>query len=203
MEELTLEARQRDPGKPRRVRSAGFVPAVVYGRGRPPQSIEVEEHALQVVLDRAGRHHIVHVGGQPTLVQEVQRQPTTGRVLHVDFHAVSLQEAVHAEVPLRVAGEEKLHKATGAIVQHQMAEVRVTCRPADLPDFVVVDVSGLGPGEQVTVAGLALPAGVEPLHDPGEVVLSVLAPRVETAETAPAAAEPDAAKRDTAEGAGD
>jgi large subunit ribosomal protein L25 len=205
MEELTLDARPRDPGGANRLRREGYVPAVVYGRGGPPRSVAVDERSLLAVLDRAGRHHIVRVGGQPTLVQEVQREPTTGRILHVDFHAVSLQERVHAEVPLRIRGEERLHKGGGAIVQHQLTEVRVSCRPSDLPDFLPVDVGGLKPGDTLTAGDLDLPPGVELLHDAAEVVLTVLAPRLETVGSAPEAApsEPEVVgRRARAEDAG-
>lgn len=191
MQELTLEARPREAGKnPRLLRRSGYVPAVVYGRGREPQSIAVEAKALAAILDLAGRHHVVTVGGQATLVQEVQRESTTGRLLHVDFHAVVLGEKVHAELPLRVRGEEKLHKVTGAIVQRQLTELRVACRPSELPDYLTVDVADLKAGESVTVGDLTLPAGVESLQEAAEVVISILAPRVEAAGTEAAAATP-------------
>lgn len=192
--EFSLEAGRREPGHPRRDRHAGYVPAVLYGHGLAPVSLRVAARSLGAVLGHGGAHHLLalSVAGEAAprsvVVKEVQHHPVTRHVLHVDFQAVSASERLHAEVPLRVLGEDALTKA-GAVLDVVLHQIRVTCLPADLPERVDIDVARLPVGAHLTVAQLPLPSGVTALADPDEVVLHVVAPR--TADV-PAPAAPAA-----------
>ncbi|MBE3589737.1 MAG: 50S ribosomal protein L25 [Firmicutes bacterium] len=181
MAELTLPIEPRVPGHPNRDRREGYVPAVVYAHGQPAEAVRVPEKRLREVFGAGGEHHVIRLveeGGpaRAAIVKEVQRDPVHGKVLHVDFQAVSLTERIRAEVPVVVVGEEALEKA-GWILQHQLHAVEVECLPGDLPDHIEVDVSGRHPGEAVHVRDMAVPPGVTVLEDEDAVVAAVLAPR--------------------------
>jgi large subunit ribosomal protein L25 len=204
MPEWNLAATPREPGHPGRARRSGQVPAVLYGRGTATQPLAVDRHALLGLLHRGGAHHVIRLevgGGQarPAMIKEIQWHPVDGSIVHVDFHAISLNEAIHAEVPLRVTGEGEVQKR-GLMVEQERHVLHVSCLPADLPEAIVVDVAGLGAGHSLTVADVALPKGVRALDGPGDIVLTVAVPRAgeEPAEAAAAApAEPEVVGRRT------
>jgi large subunit ribosomal protein L25 len=191
--EWTLSARPRVPGHPGRQRRQGEVPAVLYGRGIGSRPLAVDRQALMGLLARGGSHHVIRldIEGQswPAIVKELQWHPADGSLLHVDFHAVALDEVVHADVPVRVVGEAEVRRRGGVIDQERHA-VRVACLPSQLPEALTVDVSGLPVGATVTVGAIAYPEGVRPLDPPGELVLSVVAPRAAELPAAEAAAQP-------------
>lgn len=198
--EFALAAAPRTPGHPRRDRREGYVPAVVYGHGVPSRAVRVEARALDTLLHRGGAHHLVRLTlqGEPeprtVVIKEIQRHPVTRQVRHVDFQAVAAHERIHAEVPLRLRGEEQVAK-TGGLLQVLLHTLRVSCLPADLPDHIEVAVGDLTIGQTVTVGDLTVPAGVTLEHDPGEAVAHVLAPRTAATEegAAPAGGAPQAA----------
>lgn len=182
MAEHALTIEPREPGRPGRDRAAGYVPGVVYGQGRESEAVRVAEKELREFLLAGGHHHVVtlrEAGDGRTLaavVKEIQHDPVRGRVLHVDFQAVSLHTRIRARVPLVVHGEAQVEKA-GAVVQHQLRELEVECLPADLPEQIDVDVRRLAPGEAVHVRDLTPPPGVAILEDEDAVVASVVIPR--------------------------
>ena len=191
-EQWSLQVTSRKPGHPRRDRASGGVPAVVYGHGVASQSVKVAERELQDLLDRGGAHHLVSLSvegetaARTVVVKEVQHHPVTRRVRHVDFQAVSARERIHAEVPIRVVGEDAVSRS-GGVVQVTLHAVRITCLPSDLPDHVEGDVARLAIGQSLTVAGLAIPSGVHVENDPDDLVAHVVAPRAsEAAPQAPA-----------------
>jgi large subunit ribosomal protein L25 len=190
-----LSAEPRQAGHPNRDRAQGFVPGIVYGHGITPLAVRIPVHDLNRFLARGGAHHVgqltVRGEAQPrtVVVKEVQRHPVSREVLHVDFQAVSAQERIHAEVPLRIVGEDRVAKG-GGILQVLLHNLRVACLPADLPDHVDADVSGLSIGHTLTVGDLTPPPGVTVLNDRDEVIVTVLAPR--TAEAATEAGAPAA-----------
>ena len=189
-----LEAETRIPGHPNRDRARGFVPAVVYGHGTQPLALGLERHGLELLLSHGGTHRLLrlHIAGEAeprtVVIKEVQRHPVRPGVLHVDFQAVRAQERIHAEVPLRLHGEEAIAKR-GGILQVTLHTLRVSCLPGDLPDHLDVQVSEIVPGQAVTVGDLDVPAGLQVLHDPADVVLSGLQSRTVAAD---AAAPPEA-----------
>lgn len=195
---LQVDYRDVEDESPRRLRASGVIPGIVYSKGSPAQPVKIKRDELVKFLRarQAGMMEIGLPGGATRLVllQQVQRSPLTGEVLHVDFRQVSLQEPVRTQVPVVVTGEEELLKSQ-AVLQHQLREVEVESLPQDLPDEVKVDVSQLSIGDQVRAGDLKLPAGVSLLTDADEIVLLLLAPKP-TAEEVPSEApeeegEPD------------
>ena len=189
-----LHATKRTPGHANRERAQGLVPAVLYGKGLTPEALQCDAHTFDLLLAQGGAHHLLTLEiegeSQPRTVvlKEIQHHPVTRRVLHVDFQAVRAQERIHAEVPLRLHGEEAIAKR-GGILQVTLHTLRVSCLPGDLPDHLDVQVSEIVPGQAVTVGDLDVPAGLQVLHDPADVVLSGLQSRTVAAD---AAAPPEA-----------
>ena len=139
----------------------------------------------------AGENILVEleIGGESrlALVQEVQHAPVGGAVLHVDFHAVSVDEVIEAEVPLEPVGVANGVKNMGGLLEQSLRTLAIECLPRDLPDVIKVDVSGLDIGHSIHVREIQLPAGVTTRVQPDLTAFSVLAPTVEEEPTAAAA----------------
>jgi len=180
------ERPSRTKGELRRLREQGKVPGNVYGgkqTGSTP--IAVEERELLALL----RHHpnavldleMPGTGTKPVMVAGVQRDPLTRSVLHIDLREIDLKTPVRTHAPLAAVGESPGGKE-GGIVQMLLHELEIECLPADIPDEIPVDVSGLGLGDSLAVRDLKVPAGVTVRTDPSLVVVTVLAPQKEDAE---------------------
>lgn len=192
--EFRLRVTPRTPGHPNRQRAEGQLPAVLYGKGQRPRALQCDAHAFDQLLAQGGMHHLVslEVEGEPSatvVLKEIQHHPVTRRVVHADIQAVSASEHIHAEVPLHFAGEEQVTKA-GVLLQVSLHNLRISCLPADLPEALVVDVSGMRAGDVLTVADLAIDPKITVLQGVEEIVVSVRLPRAQAeteADAAPAA----------------
>lgn len=177
-------------GGSKRLRSAGRVPAVMYGRSTQPANLEVSARDMEDLLHRSASETILVdlslQGDQPSqhlaLVQEVQHHPLSGRLLHVDFHQVAANEEVTVTLPVESEGTPAGVKA-GGVLEHVLFKVKVRALPKHLPEVVMVDVSGLEVGQTIHIGELKLPEGVTAVGDPGIPVVSVAAPLTEAQET--------------------
>lgn len=196
-------ARRAESGKgaARRLRRAGKVPAILYGAKRAPAMLAVDAGQLDRRLAHLEGTHLIRLvdsqSGDPdvhhrmVLVRELQRHPVTGAPLHADFYEVDLTERLTVSVTLRFVG-----KATGVvaggILQPLMREIEVECLPTEIPDYLEVDVSGLGVHDALRAGDIPLPPGVSIAGDAAQSVVTVLPPTVELrpaeAEAAPEAA---------------
>ncbi|WP_197686540.1 50S ribosomal protein L25/general stress protein Ctc [Thermanaeromonas toyohensis] len=179
---LTVQPRQKTgKGPARRLRQQGLLPAILYGRdaGNLPIMIKLKE--LQRVLEREGERALVKVhlekdGARQeymALLREVQRDPIRGDLLHVDLYQVPAGEKITVTVPVVLEGEPRGVKA-GGILQHGLSELEIECLPADLPEAIVVDVSGLDVGDHLTVADIKPPKGVKILSEPEGLIATVV-----------------------------
>ena len=136
------------------------------------------------------------------LVQEVQHAPVGNNVLHIDFHAVSMDETLEAEVPLEPMGVANGVKNFGGLLEQNLRALAIECLPRDLPDRIVVDVSALNIGDSIHVRDLQLPPGVTTRVQLDLTAFSVLAPAVEEEPVAAVAtaAEPEVITEKKAEG---
>ncbi|HEX6988273.1 MAG TPA: 50S ribosomal protein L25 [Bacillota bacterium] len=197
MSTFVVKAERREAGRPRATRRAGSVPAIVYGGGDENVAVQVSAQDVLHLFSRQGGRGLLEleIDGKPqtVMIKEVQRHPVRQDVLHIDFLRVRMTEKIQAAVPLRLEGEEAVTRA-GAVLQQQLREIHVSCLPADLPAELVCDLSHLEPGATLTVGQLQVPAGVEILNDPDQVVAVALLPRGTQAdaddEAAGEAAEP-------------
>lgn len=207
-------------GVNRRLRVAGQIPGVIYGKGRDAQSVVLDPKALEAVLQKsgAGLNTLIDlsVAGRTdtVLVKELQRHPVYGRYLHVDFFQVDLSQKITVSVPIHFVGKAR-GVEFGGILDHPLRELEVECLPRAIPEFVEVDVSALEIGESIHVSDLRLPEGVEVMTDAELPVASVVLPAAEVEATptetvvegevpegeAAAAASAEGAKGKGAEGA--
>src|SRR3954452_851972 len=133
------------------------------------------------------------------LVQEIQHAPVSGDVLHVDFHAVSMDEMIEADVPLEPTGTANGVKNFGGLLEQSLRSLSIECLPRDLPDVITVDVSALNIGDAIHVRDIPLPQGVTAKSPADLTAISVVAPTVEEApaEVAPTAPEVITEKKPT------
>jgi len=183
--EVALQAEARPgtgKGVTRKLRSAGKVPGVLYGRGMDPISLTVDRLALaRVFKTDAGRNVLIdlQIDGQThlTLARELQRDPVRGAVLHVDFLKIARDVAIEVDVPIHIEGDSPGVKE-GGVIEHHLWNVRVSCLPTNVPDRLVADVSRTVLGEMLRVSDLIVPEGVTILTEGTEAVLGVVVPQV-------------------------
>ncbi|MFS8513122.1 MAG: 50S ribosomal protein L25/general stress protein Ctc [Planifilum fulgidum] len=187
---LTLTAEKRE-ARPRstvtRLRRQGRIPGVLYGKNRDNRLLHVDQGELVRLLQQEGSSAVLQLQlegeTQAVIIQELQRDPVKGQILHVDFKAIRMDEPVEKEVPLKLEGEAPGEKA-GGVLQQQLRYVEIRCLPSQLPGEISVDVSNLEIGDVLTLAEVPLPEGVELLSDPDQVVVSVVEPQLGAEEAA-------------------
>lgn len=188
-----------------KVRARGAIPAVIYGAKDAATKLEVEKRDIENLLARAVSENILvqleikdgeKITSRLSLIQEVQHHPVRGEIIHVDFHAVSMNEEIDAEVVLEPVGEPVGVKTFGGLLQQSMRLLPIRCLPQDLPEIIVVDVSALNIGESLHVRDIKLPQGVAAVPDEDLTVFLVSEPTVaeEPAIEAEEAAAPEVIK---------
>ncbi len=197
-------------GAARKLRSAGRVPAVLYGHGEQPRPLSVNAHDLGLLIGSISVDNTIVTldiegeGPQDVLLREVQMHPFKPEALHVDFFHVHAGEKVHVKVPVRLTGTPVGVHTDGGVLDHVLYEVDVECLPANIPDAVEIDVSGLGLGESVRVGEIPAREGVKFLQDADLPIASVVGthrPAEEDAGTDTAPPEPEVLRaRKTDEG---
>ncbi len=193
---LTIIAQPRtDSGKgaSRRLRHSGLVPGIIYGTGSDPQSISVQHNELAHQLENEAFYSSilsVEIDGkaQKVVLKDLQRHPARPFIMHLDLLRISSKEVIKMSVPLHFLGEEEAPGVKeGGTASHHFTEVDVSCLPADLPEYIEVDVSALEIGDAIHLSQIKLPEGVElPALALGEdhdmAVVAILAARVEVEE---------------------
>lgn len=177
----------------RKLKAIGAVPAVIYGAKDKAEPLQVSRRDINAMLSHAAGENILvelEIAGKTrlALVQEVQHAPVGGAILHVDFHAVSMDEVIQADVPLEPIGTANGVKNMGGLLEQSLRSLAIECLPRDLPDLIAVDVSALNIGDAIHVREIQLPTGVTTRVQPDLTAFSVLAPTVEE-EPAAAAVE--------------
>jgi large subunit ribosomal protein L25 len=183
-------------GASRRLRKTGRVPGIVYGEGEPAL-IDLDHNNLYHSLRNEAFHASVltlDVDGnkQQVLLRDFQMHPFRQQVQHIDFQRVAKDKKIHMRMPLHFINADIAPgvKLGGGIINHVLNELEITCLPADLPEFVEVDLSGLDLGRSMHISDIKLPKGVEIAghHHAGDAVATVQVPRGAIEETAAAAA---------------
>jgi large subunit ribosomal protein L25 len=179
----------------RKLKAKGVVPAVIYGAKDKAESLQVSRRDINAMLSHASGENILvelEIAGKSrlALVQEVQHAPLGGAILHIDFHAISMDEVIQADVPLEPTGVANGVKNMGGLLEHNLRSLAIECLPKDLPDVITVDVSALNIGDAIHVREIQLPTGVTTRVQPDLTAFSVLAPTVEEEPVAAAAEAP-------------
>jgi large subunit ribosomal protein L25 len=198
MKSVSLNAFPRELSRrsgAKKLRSAGRIPAVIYGRQAPPQNLELQAKEIVDLIHRSASENLlvdleVKSDSRPkrlALVQEIQHHPSSGGLLHVDFHEVAENEKVTISVPLESTGEPEGVKTGGGVLEHVLFKVKVVGLPKDVPEVITVDVSNLKVGDSIHLGDIPAPPGVEILGDKHISAFSVAVPRSEEEEAAAAA----------------
>jgi large subunit ribosomal protein L25 len=172
----------------RKLAGQNRIPAVVYGIGREAVSISVDKHDFEMLM----AHHAagstiveMQIEGEKkpinAMIREMQMNPIKDTIMHVDFLAIEMDKAVNAQVALRLLNDPAGVKA-GGILTINFHNINVEAKPADLPEYLEIDVAALEIGDSLHIKDLAAPSGVTILDDAEEVICSVQAPRAEEVE---------------------
>ncbi len=193
---ITLHAQKRSKtDKLADLRKAGLVPAVVYGAGVENTPISVPAVDFKKVYKEAGETSAISlkvtdsstqaVKNMSCIIHELQRDPVRGTAMHVDFLSVDMHKSINAHVPVEFVGaSEAVKNGVGTLVK-VMHEIEVSALPADMPHNIEIDVSALATlDDQILISDIKFPAGVVPVAQGDEVVVSVT-PVHEEVESAP------------------
>jgi large subunit ribosomal protein L25 len=167
---LEIKAQLRaDMGKgaSRRLRREGLVPGIIYGAHKDPEMVSLVHTDLLQHLEQEAFYSSIlslEVEDKPVqvILKDLQRHPAKPFLLHVDFQRVSATEKLRTRVPLHFTGEDDAPAVKGGGgVSHLQTDVEISCLPANLPEYIDVDVSALDIGDTIMLSGLLLPEGVE------------------------------------------
>ncbi len=155
-------------GASRRLRGSGKIPAIIYGGDQAAQPIEMDHKDLFYNLKTEAFHASIlslNLAGkkEQVLLRDIQMHPFKQQVLHVDFQRVDPNKKIHMKVPLHFINAEISPgvKTSGGIVSHILTEVDISCLPADLPEYISVDLAELTAGHTLHLSDLVLPQGIE------------------------------------------
>lgn len=187
MERVAIKIEPRSgtgKGPNRRLRAQGKIPAVIYGPGIEPQKVALDAHDFGVVLQNAGTSAmfaLVSKNGESgeerlAVIREIQRDPVTRRILHVDLYQVRMDVESDFEVPVHHVGIP-IGVREGGILETHRHVVEVRCTPAVLPKSIEADLSNLKINHAFHAGDLKLPEGVKLITDPEEVLFSILPPK--------------------------
>ena len=201
MKFVAFERAKQGTGASRRLRITGRTPGIVYGGAAEPLNIELDHNALWHAIKKEAFHASIldmELNGAESkvLLRNVQMHPFKQLILHIDFQRVEANTTLHMKVPLHFSGEENSPavKLDACLINHVVTELEVACLPADLPEFIAVDLSTLKKGTSLHAKDLTLPKGVSAVVRGKEnpVIVSVVAPVAEVVEAPVVAAAPAA-----------
>jgi large subunit ribosomal protein L25 len=191
MEALKLEADKRDilGKKTRFLRRQGITPAHLFGHGLESLALQCDTAKLQRVIARAGRTRLISLGvkgdkeTRSVFVKEIQRDPRTGRLLHVDLFQIRKAEKIKVDVPIVLVGEAPALKTKGYTLTHSLTSLDIECLPDKLPPQIEVDLSPLAEvGQAIHVRDIPLSPDITLHNDPDQMVVRVSEVRVEKVE---------------------
>jgi large subunit ribosomal protein L25 len=204
MSEMTIEVEKRESmstNANRRLRTQGLIPAVVYGAGKESVSIQVPRKALLDLLKTSGSEHplfLLRMAGtgqeRHALIRDMQVDPITRQVLHLDFQRVLMNQKVRVQVPIELVGTAYGVKNESAVLDFVHREVLIESLPGDIPHHIELDVTNLHINQHLEAGALKLPDGVTLVDEPERVIVSLGHGRTEEVAEA-AEAEPEVIKK--------
>ena len=198
MKFVAFERSKQGTGASRRLRITGRTPGIVYGGTGEPMPIELDHNALWHAIKKEAFHASIldmELNGNTSkvLLRDLQMHPFKQLILHADFQRVDATTMLHMKVPLHFSGEDvsPAVKLDACLINHVANELEIACLPANLPEFIAVDLSGLKKGTSLHVNDVPLPAGVKAVTRGKEnpVIVSVTAPVEEVVEAVAAPAK--------------
>ncbi len=167
IEVVATTRKTQGTGASRRLRTAGFVPGIIYGGTTPAAQIEIAHNPLFHAMRKEAFHASIldlNLDGavQPVLLRDYQMHAFRQQIQHIDFQRVDANKEIHMKVPLHFANADisPAVKQSGALISHVMNDVQIACLPKDLPEFVLVDLKDLSTAHSIHLKDIAFPAGV-------------------------------------------
>ncbi len=188
----------------RDLKKQGMIPAVVYGLNEPPVAIAISPKAVaRVIGSDAGMNSVMFLQREGTdiqrhvIIKEVQRDPITGRLRHVDFMRVDMSHKVRVKVPVRLVGTAIGVKSQGGVLDFAHREIELECLPSLIPAHIDVDITNLAVGDSIRFDQLTMIPNVAIVGDAHQVICSIhgKAAEEEAAPAEGAAAEPEVVKK--------
>ena len=181
----------------KKIRAAGRIPGVLYGKEMENQVIDVSEKDFENLVHHSVSENVLvdlSIRGEReekhlAMIQMVDHHPLSGKVLHVDFHKVSADEPVTITVPIETKGEAIGVKTSGGTLEHVLFRTKVKALPKDLPAVITIDVAEMQAGEILHLGEIPLPAGVEVLGAENIPVITITEPRLKADSAEPEADE--------------
>lgn len=191
MNKITLDVEQRyetGKGPARRLRAAAKAPAIFYGKKVEPINLAVDTHDFVMKMEKAGHNPLFDLKimteageiSKTALLKDKQTRAVDGKVLHLDFIQVFMDEAIEVVTPLEFVGKP-IGVEKGGMFQPVAREIRISCLPDNIPDVIVVDVSKIEMGHSIHVGEIKLPEGVKAATDAAIALATVLAPKKDDA----------------------
>ena len=182
--ELNAQPRKETGRKLKTLREKGLIPAVVYGPGHKPASIQVEYNEFKKVFNEAGESTLVKLKvdehAKNVLIHDVSIDPINDKFIHVDFYQVVMDKVIKTHVPLVFEGEAPAVKSMDGVLIKNITELEIEALPKDLPHEIKVNISSLDSFDKhIRVKDLQIPSGVKVMGEPEELVVSVIPPRSE------------------------
>lgn len=196
---ITLNAKQREDFRKsatKKIREAGRIPAVVYGKDKETSHVSVDSTDLIKIVREEGRNAIIslHIENGQTvdvMLHEYQMHPIKDKMLHADFYMIDMQEEMDVEVPLRLEGEAEGVRE-GGVLQQPFYELQVRAKPRAIPEEITIDISHLNIGDSLTIADLPASEDYTFLDEEDTAVVTVLPPEEEEeTEDADLSVEPE------------
>ncbi len=198
MKEISMTAQLREEKGTRLSRChrrQGLLPAVIYGK-KENVLVWIDEKKFNSVIHSSyGENVIVDLSikkdgkknvTKKVFVKEIQHDPLSGRVIHIDFYQFVFDKEITAKIPIVIKGESPGVIQQGGVLDHVLWEIEVECLPADIPEKFEVDVSNLMIHDSIHVKDLSIPPNVKILNEPEQIVISVVSPKkVEVEEELP------------------
>lgn len=179
---VKLKAERRDDLKKsntKAIRDKGFIPAVVYGKGKETMTVQVDSIELLKTVRDEGRNAIISLDVDGTsvdvMLHEYQVEPLKDQLVHADFYIVDMKQEMDVMVPVHLEGESKGQKE-GGVLQQPEYELEVRAKPADIPEEILLDISDLDVGDSIMVSDLKDGKNYEILDDENTTIVAVTAP---------------------------
>ena len=203
MKFVAFERAKQGTGASRRLRITGRTPGIVYGGTGEPVLIEIDHNTLWHAIKKEAFHGAIlemELGGKDhkVLLRDLQMHPYKQQVLHIDFQRVEARTRMTVKVPVHYSGEEESPaiKTENCLVNHVLTEMTLSCFPADIPEFIAVDLSELKKGMSLHVKDVVLPKNVKAFVkgqvNPVMVSVTAIAEEVEAAPVEAAPVDPKA-----------
>jgi large subunit ribosomal protein L25 len=183
MLEINVSLRKEGGKKTRKLRKKGILPAVIYGSKMKPLSLEMENKIFEKIYKEAKGSSLLslRIEGKKekylVLIHDLQKDPLTGKFIHVDFYQPSLKEKIEIKIPLTFEGESEAVKSLGGTLIKNIAELEIRALPENLPHEIKVNIEKLKTfDDHIKISDLEIPKNVEILKNIGEIVASVVPP---------------------------